>query len=101
MPADSKAMLEEYRRDANPARAYLLENYAPANNGEYIVCETLYREYATWCKDKNYHPLADRTFGKEVHRAFPAVERKRTGGRDVREWAYDGLVSYVAQVTFI
>ena len=98
MPADSKVMLEEYRRDANPARTYLLENYQPTNNGEYVLCETLYREYAAWCKDRNYHPLSDRSFGKEVRRAFPDVERKRTGGRDAREWAYDGLVSYVSQV---
>jgi len=101
MPADSKAMLEEYRRDANPARAYLLENYQPSNNGEYVGCETLYNDYKSYCNSKGYRPLADRTFGKEIHRAFPAVERKRTGGRLAREWAYDGLVSYVSQVTFI
>jgi len=99
MPADSKAMLEEYRRDANPARAYLLENYQPSNNDEYVGCETLYNDYKSYCDSKGYRPLSDRTFGKEVHRAFPDVERKRIGGRAAREWAYDGLVSAVSYVS--
>jgi putative DNA primase/helicase len=98
VPENSKSMLEQYRQDANPARAFLLENYQSTTNGECICCETLYQEYANWCKDRNYHPLADRSFGKEVRRAFPAIERKRTGGRAARKWAYEGLVSSVSQV---
>jgi P4 family phage/plasmid primase-like protien len=93
MPADSKAMLEEYRRDANPARAYLLENYQPSNNGEYVGCETLYNDYKSYCNSKGYRPLADRTFGKEVHRAFPDIKRKRPGSGNSRDWMYDGITS--------
>jgi putative DNA primase/helicase len=96
MPENSKSMLEEYRRDTNPARAYLLENYQPSNNSEYVGCETLYEDYKNYCNNKGYRPLSDRTFGKEVRRAFPNVERRRTGGRLAREWAYDGLVSCVS-----
>lgn len=101
VPENSKSMLEEYRRDSNPARAFLLENYIASDNSEYVGCETLYNEYKSYCDSKGYRPLSDRTFGKEVHRAFPAVEHKRIGGRAAREWAYDGLVSYVSKETLI
>jgi putative DNA primase/helicase len=99
MPENSKSMLEEYRRDSNPARAYLLENYQLSNNGEYVGCETLYNDYKTYCDNKGYRPLADRTFGKEVHRAFPGIERKRPGSGNSRDWMYAGITSLASQAS--
>jgi P4 family phage/plasmid primase-like protien len=99
IPAGSNEIMEQYRQTANPARAFLFESYEATNNGDYIPCEEIYRSYRGWCDNKGYHPLADRMFGKEVHRAFPGIERKRIGGRDARSWAYTGLCPMVAYVS--
>jgi len=97
VPENSKSMLEQYRQDSNPARAFLLENYAPANNEEYIGCKALYDEYKRWCDQGNYRPLGDRMFGKEVRRAFPNIKRRRPGSGNTRDWMYEGLASYASQ----
>jgi len=91
MPESSNAMLEQYRQDANPARAFLLEYYENTRNGDNVSCEEVYRQYRVWCDVKGCHSLADRTFGKEVRRVFPGIERKRTGSRDSRGYVYEGL----------
>jgi putative DNA primase/helicase len=99
MPDDSKILLEEYRRDANPARAYLLENYQPSNNGEYVGCETLFNDYKSYCNNKGYRPLSDRTFGKEVHRAFPDIKSKRPGSGNTRLRVYEGITSVTSNAS--
>jgi P4 family phage/plasmid primase-like protien len=98
IPEGSKTMLEQYRQDANPARAFLTENYEAKSNGEYINREILYREYADWCKSRNYHPLGERMFGKEVKRAFPNVNSKRPGSGNARERVYEGITSNTSNV---
>jgi len=101
VPENNKSMLEQYRQDANPARAFLLESYTTADNGECIGCEILYRAYAEWCKGRNYHPLADRTFGKEVRRVFPNIERVRPGSGNSRDWMYAGIASVTSQASYV
>lgn len=94
-PEDNKALLENYRRDADPTRAFLMENYAaPATNGQYTGCAEIYSNYKQWCEDNGCRPLGERMFGKQVRRIFDKVERRKIGGRDGREYVYQGLVSY-------
>jgi P4 family phage/plasmid primase-like protien len=93
VPENSKAMLEQYRQDTNPARAFLLENCQPADNGEYVGCEALYGEYKIWCDQHSYRPLGERMFGKEVRRAFPDVKSRRPGSGNARSRVYEGITS--------
>jgi hypothetical protein len=37
--------------------------------------------------------MGNRTFGQQVKRIFPKVERVRIGSRDNREYVYQSLVS--------
>jgi P4 family phage/plasmid primase-like protien len=99
IPEAGKTLLEQYRQDTNPARAFLLENYEATNNGEYIPCEDVYRLYRGWCDNKGYHPLGDRMFGKEVRRVYPDVERKRPGSGNTRNWVYTGLRPITSQTS--
>jgi putative DNA primase/helicase len=104
IPEASKMLLEQHRQDANPARAFLLENYEATSNGEYIPCEDVYRSYLGWCKNRGYHALSDRIFGKEIRRAFPDVERNRPGSGNTRNRVYTGLrpiTSQMSQESFI
>jgi len=91
VPQKSKALLEEYRRDADPARAFLLENYEPSRNGESIPTDGLYAAYVAWCKESGCTPMNERHFGRHVRRIFPNVERQRNGTRDSRAYVYAGL----------
>jgi putative DNA primase/helicase len=96
-PARTDDLLEEYRRDSDPARAFLVEHFTASPNaqGNVIPCSDAYKQYRQWCEDNGYHPLGERAFGQQVKRIFPGVNRRRSGARDDRQYVYDGLVSYV------
>jgi len=91
IPDEHAALLEEYRRDADPARAFLMEHYAASSNGEHIGTGELYAAYQTWCKECGCQPMHERHFGRHVRRIFPNVERRRLGTRAQREYVYAGL----------
>ena len=94
MPKDNKNLVEEYRRDSDPCRVFLTENYTESANEDYIVCTEAYSKYKQWCDDNGCRAMNSSTFGKQVNRIFPNTERKRRGGRNSREYVYWGLVSY-------
>lgn len=96
IPENSNQLIEDYRREADPARAFLCENYRQSTNDE-STCSGLYDEYKQYCLDNGFKPMSNTTFGQQVKRVFPKVERVRIGGRDNREWVYQGLVSQGAE----
>jgi len=93
IPQGQKELMEEYRRDADPARAFLMDNYSESLNGEYVPCGELYKAYKEFCTDNGCHPMNERTFGQHVKRIFPKVKRRRMGTAK-REYVYWGLTSY-------
>jgi P4 family phage/plasmid primase-like protien len=99
LPDKSKALLEDYRRDADPARAFLLENYTYSPNAYGIVCDTLYGEYKAWCESNGCYALSNRQFGKQVRRVFPGVDRDRPGSGTNRPYVYRGLVAVTSQTS--
>src|SRR5262249_34376332 len=82
--------LAEYRIENNPARMFLLETCDESPGGE-TPCGRLYQEYRRWCNGNGYSSLANRSFGKEVRRVFPKVERRGTGPRGRQVYTYHGL----------
>lgn len=88
----------EYRLESNPANDFLVENVKEDPDAA-INCKWLYELYAAWCKQAGHkYPLAQNQFGKEVKKAFPAVERKllRSGVETTaddkdRQWNYLGI----------
>ena len=68
--------IEDYKRETNPAREFLYENYEADEEG-IVDTQKIYAEYAQWCRDCGYHALGERNFGKEVRRVFPQVQRIR------------------------
>lgn len=82
--------LMEYKEEMNPARCFLKENVEHCPGGA-IRSSVLYRIYRRWADEGGYHPLSERSFGKEVKRAFRQSQRVQRGGRNDREWVYAGL----------
>ncbi len=91
-PAGQKELMEEYRRDTDPARMFLLDNYQPALDSYYIRCADVYSAYRDFCEENGYHPMNEGNFGKQVKRVFPETKRKRIGTKK-REYVYYGLTS--------
>lgn len=89
----SKELIEEYRRDADPARAFLLENYTMVLDGEGTGCAGIFETYVQYCDRNKCRPMNNRTFGRQVKRAFPDAERVQIGGRGSQQWIYQGLVN--------
>ncbi len=82
---------EEYRKEINPARAYLREHYGVDQDGA-IACLMAYRDYVDECERTGHKPLGEGQFGKEVFRLFPHVERKRKRHEtDQRVYFYVGM----------
>ena len=76
-PNRCKIAITEYRRDTNPARVFLEENYVECLEFEGVLCGEVYQSYVAWCGQNGYHPLNASNFGKEVKRTFPNVERQQ------------------------
>jgi len=96
IPDGQKELMEEYRRDADPARAFLLDHYEDSLNGTYVSCAEVYSEYKSYCETNGYKPMSESPFGKHVNRIFPHIIRRKIGPRRNREYVYDGLVSHVS-----
>jgi P4 family phage/plasmid primase-like protien len=90
-------MLEEFRREANPARSFLDEHTEADPPGKEslsrVPCKTLYRIYCEWCRQQgNRFPLGAEFFGKEVLRFWGEKVfkiRPRIGAG--REYYYEGI----------
>jgi len=95
-PARHGELIDEYRKDSDPCRAFLLDNYAFFPNTYGLDTRAVYRAYtecgtATGCRAMN-----ERTFGQQVQRVFPGVERKNRGPRGDRP---QGLVFHIESET--
>ncbi|MHC4647184.1 MAG: DNA primase family protein [Planctomycetota bacterium] len=93
MPRRHVELLNEYRRDADPARAFLEDYYAYSSNGDDIPCFRVYGRYREWCERTGHKPMNDRTFGRQVGRTFPGIDRTRVQLNGTRAWVYRGLVA--------
>jgi phage/plasmid-associated DNA primase len=91
-PEKSKEALEDYKTEVNPARAFLEAN-CETNHMASIPAMELYDAYKKWCHERNYRPLGERVFGKEVFRVFPVTRKARVRNAAQRFWSYDGIIS--------
>jgi len=82
--------LQDYQEEMNPTRVFLKENLEETTGGG-VRASWLYSHYRRWIEENGHHPLAERSFGKEVKRCFPRVERKYRGGKSERFWFYEGI----------
>ena len=92
-PRRCKMALAEYRRDTNPARVFLEENYTEGFEFEGIPCGEVYHAYVAWCSQNGYRPLNANNFGKEVKRTFNSITRKQTRQYGRQAWVYEGLIT--------
>ena len=89
IPEICRSAVEEYKLDVNPVQEFLKGTYRPASTPEaYVSSESLYSSYREFCKLWGYHPMGERTFGREVRRAFPQAERVKRGSGIERFWVY-------------
>lgn len=92
VPQRAAGLLEEYRRESDPARAFLSEYYAPSSNGEAVVCAEVYGSYRQWCEQEGCKPLGSRMLGRQISRLYADVERKQVRIGFDRQWQYAGLM---------
>ncbi len=85
-----EAALAEYRAESNPARLFLDERFK-FDCESWVICEDVYKPYTEWSKSNGFLPLSAATFGHEIRRAFPKVERRWKLANGERFTAYFGL----------
>ncbi len=83
---------KEFKREANPAREYLVENYIEDPN-RHVEVGRMYEDYVKQCKDNGGYPMGNTNLGREVKACFPNVKRVRltTKENKSRPWAYKGV----------
>jgi len=79
-PTLCRAAVEEYRRDVNPARAFLPENFVAGLEYEALPCKQVYDAYVAWCLENGHRPLNSSNFGKEVKRTCRCFGYFGSGG---------------------
>lgn len=82
--------IEDYKDEVNPARSFLVQYVEESASGK-IRSGLLFSFYKTWCAQNNYHPLGEKSFGREVKRKFPKMERRNGGTRERRFYEYCGI----------
>jgi putative DNA primase/helicase len=90
-PKRCKIAIADYRRDTNPARVFLEENYTEGFEFDGIPCGEVYQAYVAWRAQNGYRPLNASNFGKEVKREFKDIERKHVKYANRQSWIYSGL----------
>ena len=93
-PEITRQATAEYRRDCDPARSFLLENY----QGEPVASvgtSQLYTHYAQWCQANGFRALNSSNLGKTVRQVFPNVERRILGSGNNRYSIYNGIRCFV------
>lgn len=103
-PEGADVLIEEYRQDSDPCRAFLKEHYRELTDEDCPVDEIiktdLYNHYKKYCEEGGYHALSDRNFGKQLKRTFPHItsEQHRVhgsfagGSEGARDTFYKGIV---------
>jgi P4 family phage/plasmid primase-like protien len=90
-PSRCTHALEQYRRDVNPARTFLLENYVEGLDFEGIPTQEVYDSYVAWCGENGYRAMNNTNFGKKVKRAFPAIKKVLRRSASRRTTIYQSL----------
>jgi P4 family phage/plasmid primase-like protien len=80
-PRSSREAHETFRREANPARLFLEENWEAQPDGE-VSKQGLYTMYRRYCDDRGQKALNATNFHNEVPKVFPTtvIKRLRRGG---------------------
>ena len=92
-PAKCVEAIDVYKEEMNPARTFLLEEYAENPSSKGTPTKTVYEQYKNWCEERGYKPLNDANFGKEVRRTFSNVKKERPTVSGKKTNMYAGLLS--------
>jgi P4 family phage/plasmid primase-like protien len=81
----------DYRNDVNSARAFLASETILCHS-ERTDCSTMYLAYTDYCRRTGRkHELAENTFGREIKKFYPDVERRQVREAGYRPTYYYGV----------
>ncbi len=89
-PKGNERLLEEYRRECDPARDFLLTHYEYDPQAK-VTTASAYRFYQQWCEQNGNKPMSSQQFGIAVRSVFPKVEKPRANREGKRFHVYSGL----------
>jgi putative DNA primase/helicase len=67
-------VLDDYKLETNPARAFLMEHFEYAKGYEDVGTNVIYKQYAESVKSLGHNPVSAVKFAKEVKRVFKEVK---------------------------
>lgn len=91
VPDSSKQVQLQFEDLASPIRAFVREE-CKLGDGREISISNINGAWDIWCRAQGYNPGTSPTFGKNLHAAFPRIQKKNArleNGK--REWRYLGI----------
>lgn len=89
--AEMSMLLEEYKRDNNPAMSFVSDNLVQESNSM-LPKKEVYRKYCDWSKENGYKAVSDKNLSKNIKKQFAnGVVEHRTGS--ARFWRGLGWVA--------
>lgn len=81
VPESSKDLLEEYKRQTNPAISFIEEHLAVGPGGS-VFLQDIYHKYTNWCERQGHrNALNQPNLRKEIERHMGITATRLTGGR--------------------
>ena len=81
VPESSRVLLEEYKRQTNPAVCFIEEHLALVPDGS-VFLQDIYSSYVNWCDRQGHrNALSQPNLRKEIERRTAITSSRLTGGR--------------------
>ena len=83
--------IAEYKLESNPAKVYMQEHLIADTDG-HVVTQEIYQNYRDWASNRQYSPLGESKFSREMKKLFKKIERRKVTDRLGKQaWGYVGI----------
>ena len=91
--------IEGYRRESNPSREFIADNYIETESQDDLVkCSDLFERYSAWSKAGGFYPLNANKLGQIIREIFPGVSRVRLRVNRELGWYYSNMAESKAEI---
>jgi P4 family phage/plasmid primase-like protien len=87
---ESDSSLASIQAESNPVSLFF-DQWVEPSESSCVKSIDLYRAYTSWAIDRNFKPLNQTHFGREVQRHFPGADKKRKRNSSSRAYIYGGV----------
>jgi putative DNA primase/helicase len=89
-PESAQELIQQARDIVSPVSRFV-EDRCAVGPGCSVLTKDLYREWKRWCEEHGYQHSSDAVFGRDLHSAFPKIQKQRLREGSSRNMVYAGI----------